>query len=151
MDHNNISDSVHSTEAFVVGVGNPDLPPCSGFWFWCVKRPLRKFVKNIFDLSLVIMCVPLNVYVFFYIRGNSVFSTAQFNLQLPQFPVCMELLNLRKRKLAELLKMDQYRAPWMANYLAIHGTVCYVQMLLYSFPTFIEMIIFLRQCLGLLP
>jgi len=32
MDHNNISNSVHSTEAFTVaGVGNPDVPSYSGF------------------------------------------------------------------------------------------------------------------------
>jgi len=128
MDHNNISNSVRSTVSFnVEWVENPDVPSCSGFWGCCENRPLRKLDKNILGLSVVIMCVPRKVYVFLYIRGDSVYSAAQFTVQLTQFPVSMERLKLRKQKLTELLTMNQHRAPWMVNDLAIHGAAHYVK------------------------
>jgi hypothetical protein len=56
---------------------------CSGFEVWYVKRPLRNLAIKIFDLSVLILGVSLNVYlslqivriVLFYMRCKSVFST----------------------------------------------------------------------------
>jgi hypothetical protein len=58
------------------------------FLVWCVKRPLRKLAKNIFDPSVLILGLWLNLYLssqkvraaFFHIRGKSVFSTVQFTV-----------------------------------------------------------------------
>jgi hypothetical protein len=58
MGHSDISDTVDNTDAFRNGgVANPDSPSCSALLIWYVKRPLKKFDKKIFDLSLLILGV----------------------------------------------------------------------------------------------
>jgi hypothetical protein len=46
---------VDRTGAFRVGrVATPDVSSCSGFGDWYVRRPLRKLLKYIFDLSVIV-------------------------------------------------------------------------------------------------
>jgi len=107
MDHIGISNTVGSTGEFsVAGVATPDVSSCWGFWVWYVKRPLRKLATKIFDLSLLILGVCLNVYfslqwvriVFFCLRGKVCSLLYNLLYQFSQFPVSMEHLKLRKQK-----------------------------------------------------
>jgi len=130
MDHLGISNTVHNTGSFrVAGVATPNVSSYSGFWAWYVKIPLRKLARKIFDISVLIMGVCLNVYLSLQ-KGLS-FSiyevkvcSALYNLlyQFSQFPVSVEHLKLRKQKMAKLLSMTSHRAPWMDRW-TIHGTV----------------------------
>jgi hypothetical protein len=78
MEHLGISNTVDNTGGFwIAGVATADVSLCVGFSVWYVERPMRKLATNIFDISVLIVGVCLNVYFiiteskysFFYIRG----------------------------------------------------------------------------------
>ena len=62
MDHLDISNTADNTGTFsVVGIATTDVFSCS-FFIWLVKRSLRKLATNIFDISVLILDVNLDVY-----------------------------------------------------------------------------------------
>ena len=76
MDQLDISNTVDSTGAFMVtGIATTVLPSCSVFFFFYLVpgRSLRKLVTKIFDLSVLILGVCLNVYVSLHTSSTVVF------------------------------------------------------------------------------
>jgi hypothetical protein len=83
MDHRDISNTGYNTDAFrVAEAATGDVPSCSGFWDWYVKRVLRKLATKVFDLSALILGLCLDGYLssqkvrtaFFHICGKNVLS-----------------------------------------------------------------------------
>ena len=105
MDHFGISSAVDSKGAFrVVGVATADVSSCSRFSVLYVKGQLRKLATNIFDLSVLILGVCLNVYLslqnvsmsFSIYEVKVCFLLHNLPCQFSQFPVSMENLKLPK-------------------------------------------------------